>query len=165
VVGHYEAMYLVMVVGLVVVAPVASVLIELLAAGGSGDVMLLVGKWFTFWAVGVRLFTAGLSQVFRPGFTASTILDAKPDPSVNQIVQELGFANLAFGTLGILSLPISGWLVPAALAGGLFLGLAGIRHIAKPHKSTKEWLATLTDLLVFVVLLAFVIYAWASSGS
>jgi len=31
VVGHYEAMYLVMVVGLVVVAPVASVLIELLA--------------------------------------------------------------------------------------------------------------------------------------
>lgn len=158
-------MYLVMVLGLMVVAPIASVLIELLAGGGSGDVMLLLGKWFAFWAVGVRLFTAGLSQVFRPGFTASTILAGKPDPSVNQIVQELGFANLAFGTIGILSLPFSGWLVPAALAGGLFYGLAGIRHIAKPHKNTKEWFATLTDLLVFVVLLAFVIYAWASSES
>lgn len=155
-------MYLVMVLGLMVVAPIASVIIELIAGGGSGDVMLLVGRWFVFWAVGVRLFTAGLSQSFRPGFTAGNILDAKADPTVNQIVQELGFANLAIGTIGILSLSISGWLVPAALAGALFLGLAGIRHIAKPRKNTREWIATLTDLLVFVVLLAFVVYAWAA---
>ena len=156
-----EIMYLVMVLGLMVVAPVVSIVIEL-AAGGSGDVVLLAGKWFTFWAVGVRLFAAGLSQSLRPDFTAQTILGGGTDRAANQIVQELGFANLAFGVLGILSLPLGGWVVPAATAGGLFLGLAGIRHIVKPHKNGKEWIATLTDLLVFVVLLVFVIYVWAT---
>ena len=153
-------MYLVMVLALTVVAPIASVTIELAASGGTGDPLLVAGKWFTFWGIGVRLFIAGLSQSLRPQFTAQNILGAKPDASVNQIVQELGFANLAFGIVGILTLPIASWLVPAALAGGVFLGLAGIRHVAKPAKNTKEWIATLTDLLVAAVALACVLYAW-----
>lgn len=158
-----ETMYLVMVLGLMVVAPIVSIVVELVATGGSGDLMLLAGKWFTFWAVGVRLFVAGLSQSFRPEFTAKNILGSTTtDRSVTQIVQELGYANLAFGTVGILSLPLAGWVLPAAAAGGLFLGLAGIRHIVKPHKNGKEWLATLTDLFVAVVVLAFVIYTWIS---
>ena len=152
-------MYLAMVLGLMVLAPVVSVIVELLVGGGSGDVLLLAGKWFTFWGIGVRLLVAGLSQVVRPAFTANTILGAKAGISVNQIVQELGFANLAFGLVGILSLPISGWLVPAALAGGVFLGLAGIRHITKPRKNTKEWVATLSDLLVAAVAIGYVLYA------
>jgi len=152
-------MYLALVLGLMVVVPAASTLIEF-AADGGGNPLLLAGKWFTFWGIGVRLFIAGLSQTLRPGFTAQNILGAKPDASANLIVQELGFANLAFGLVGILSLPIFGWLVPAALAGGVFLALAGIRHIAKPHKNTKEWIATLTDLLVAAVALVFVVYSW-----
>ncbi len=159
-------MYLVMILGLMVVAPVVSIVSEYAAGGGAGDVLLLAGKWFVFWAVGVRLFTAGLSQAFRPEFTAGNILGAKTtDRSVLQIVQELGFANLGFGLIGILSLLLPTWIVPAAVAGGLFLGLAGIRHIAKPGKNTKEWIATLTDLLVFVVLLAFVVYAWTTGAA
>jgi hypothetical protein len=152
--------YLAMILGLMVVVPVGSILFEFAASGGHADLLLLAGKWFTFWGVGVRLFTAGVSQVLRPGFTANAILSGRADASASQVVQELGFANVAFGLLGVLSLPISGWLVPAALAGGVFLGLAGVRHIAKPRKNTKELLATLTDLLVAVVLVAFVFYAW-----
>ncbi|WP_382306945.1 DUF6790 family protein [Herbiconiux sp. UC225_62] len=160
-----SGMYLVMILGLMIVAPIVSVVIDYSAGGGAGDVLLLVGNWFVFWAVGVRLFTAGLSQSFRPEFTAGNILGAKAaDRSVLQIVQELGFANLGFGLIGILSLPFAGWTVPAAVAGGLFLGLAGIRHIAKSGKNTKEWIATLTDLLVFVVLAVFVIYVWTTGA-
>jgi hypothetical protein len=158
-------MYLVMILGLMIVAPVVSIVSEYSAGGGAGDLLLLAGKWFVFWAVGIRLFTAGLSQSFRPEFTAGNILGARSaDRSVLQIVQELGFANLGFGLIGILSLPFGGWIVPAAVAGGLFLGLAGIRHVAKPGKNTKEWIATLTDLLVFAVLAVFVIYVWTTGA-
>jgi hypothetical protein len=162
-------MYVVMVLALTIVAPVVSVIVELAATGsgsGSGfsDMALLAGKWFTFWGVGVRLFSAGVSQTIRPDFTARTILGGGTDKGANLIVQELGFANLAIGLVGILSLPLSGWVVPAALAGGLFLGLAGIRHIAKPGKNTKEWLATVSDLVVSVVVLAFVLFSWATAS-
>jgi hypothetical protein len=159
-------MYLVMIVGLMIVAPIVSVASEFAVGGGTGDLLLLVGKWFVFWAVGIRLFTAGLSQSLRPEFTAGNILGAKTaDRSVLQIVQELGFANLGFGLIGILSLAFPTWIVPAAVAGGLFLGLAGIRHIAKSGKNTKEWIATLTDLLVFFILLVFVIYVWTTGAA
>jgi hypothetical protein len=33
----------------------------------------LAGKWFIFWAVGLRLFIAGLRQVINPSFTAKDI--------------------------------------------------------------------------------------------
>ena len=41
-----------------VVCPLASVGIDL-ASGGDESTMSVVGTWFVFWAVGVRLFTAG----------------------------------------------------------------------------------------------------------
>ncbi|SDZ54183.1 DUF6790 family protein [Herbiconiux ginsengi] len=161
-----STMYLVMILGLMIVAPLVSIVSEYSAGGGTNDLLLLVGKWFVFWAVGIRLFTAGLSQSFRPEFTAGNILGSKSaDRSVLQIVQELGFANLGFGVIGILSLVFPTWIVPAAVAGGLFLGLAGIRHIGKAGKNTKEWIATLTDLLVFVVLAVFVVYVWTTGAA
>jgi hypothetical protein len=157
-------MYLVMVLGLTVVAPLVSVAIELLVSGPS-DAILVTGKWFTFWGVGVRLFTAGISQTARPGFTARNILGGgETDKGSNLIVQELGFANVAIGLVGILSLSLADWAVPAALTGGVFLGLAGVRHIAKHTKNTKEWLATVSDLLVAAVALAFVLYSWISGS-
>ena len=148
-------MYLVMVVGLMVVAPIVSIVVELLVAPGS-DPVFVVGKWFLFWGAGVRLLTAGVSQVLRPQFTAQNIL-GETTPAANQVVQELGFANLGFGIAAIAGAWVPGWAVPVAIAPGLFLALAGIRHIVKPGKNTKELVATLSDLLVGVVLLVFVV--------
>ena len=37
----------------------------------------LIGKWFVFWVVGVRLFTAGIRQVLKPAFTAQEIFHIK----------------------------------------------------------------------------------------
>jgi hypothetical protein len=164
VLGQHGGMYLVMVLGLTLVAPLVSVIIELVMSGPT-DAILVAGKWFTFWGLGVRLFTAGISQTVRPDFTARTILGEVSGGTATAptlLVQELGFANIGIGLIGILSLPFPDWALPAALAGGLFLGLAGVRHIAKSTKNAKEWLATVSDLLVSAIALVFVIYSWGS---
>jgi hypothetical protein len=63
--------YLAIVVLLMLVLPLASLLIETREPG-----LVLVGKWWNFWAIGVRLFTAGLRQVAKPAFTAEVIFHA-----------------------------------------------------------------------------------------
>jgi hypothetical protein len=148
-------MYLAAIVLLMLVLPLLSVAAEAPMLPDAGALMGLVGKWFTFWAVGVRLFLAGLSQVFRPQLTSEGILGIK-DPGAYVIVREVGFGNLAMGTLGLLSLVVSGWVVPAAIAGGLFYGLAGVEHAIRKDKTGKEWIALVSDLLIFMLLAAFV---------
>ena len=94
-------------------------------------------------------------QVFRPQFTAEDIFEIG-DPAAQVIVREIGFGNLAMGTLGILSLFFPDFLVPAAIAGGLFFGLAGIGHLARKDRNLKEQIALVSDLGIFLVLAAFV---------
>ena len=50
-------------------------------------------------------------QATRPSFTASTILGVQ-DPDAGKIVVELGYANIAMGLIGALSLLISAWIPP-----------------------------------------------------
>lgn len=157
------AMYLAMVVGLMVVLPIVSIVIELLVVPGS-DPLAVTGKWFLFWGAGMRLFTAGLSQVTRPQFTSQNIL-GEQNPTANQVVQELGFANLGLGVVAILGPWMPGWAVPAAIAPAIFLLAAGIRHIVKPGKNTKELIATLSDLLVGLVLAVFVVWSLAAGSA
>lgn len=120
-----------------------------------GAMMGLVGKWFTFWGVGARLFLAGLSQVFRPSFTAEEIFEIG-DPAVLPIVREIGFANLAIGTFGLLSLFVPDFLLPASIAGGLFYGLAATGHALRKDRTAKEQVALVSDLLMFALLPGFV---------
>jgi hypothetical protein len=67
----------------------------------------VVGKWWVFWAVGVRLLSAGIRQILQPRFTSETILGIK-GAEVLMVVRELGFANAAIGTVGVASLFFSG---------------------------------------------------------
>ncbi len=122
---------------------------------GASSFMDLVGKWFTFWAGGVRLFLAGLMQIARPQFTANTIFGIKGTSSY-PVVREVGFGNLSLGTLGILSLAMSNWVVAAAVAGGLYYGLAAIGHMMRGRRNDHGQLALMTDLFVFAVLGTFV---------
>ena len=41
--------------------PIISIFIELFIFHNVAGNILLIGKWFVFWAVGVRIFAAGLS--------------------------------------------------------------------------------------------------------
>jgi hypothetical protein len=148
-------MYLLMVLGLMLVLPIASVVIEAVAAGPS-DLFWLIGKWFVFWAAGIRLLLAGVRQIAQPAFTAKTIFEST-DPATQKVVQELGFANTAIGIVSVLSLIRPGFVLPAAIAAAIFYGLAGLKHIGNPGKNRLETVATLSDLWIFAVLAIFVI--------
>jgi hypothetical protein len=148
--------YYVIVALLVFVLPMGSVIVELLAFKSSHALVSLIGKWFVFWGVGGRLLLAGLRQAIQPRFTAETILGIKGKESF-QVVQELGFANVSIGAIGIISIVSGSWVTPAAIAGCLFYGLAGVRHIVKNKRNTAENTAMVSDLFLFVVLLLFIV--------
>jgi hypothetical protein len=148
-------MYFASVLLLLLVFPVASIFFEALWLRGGADLMFLIGKWFVFWPVGVRLLLAGIRQVAQPAFTAESIFDIK-DPSAHAVVREIGFGNLAMGTLGLASLPQTAWLVPAAIVGGLYYGLAGAGHVFRGQRNFNEQTALVSDLLIFLVLAVFV---------
>jgi hypothetical protein len=147
-------MYFIFVALFLFVLPAISVLVEALVRGGAVDFLLLTGKWFVFWGVGVRLFIAGLRQLAQPQFTAESIFQVK-DRGALAIVREVGFANLSMGTLGLLTLPQPGFLMSAAIVGGLYYGLAGAGHATRRDKNASEWMALVTDLFMFALLAAF----------
>ncbi|HLA58880.1 MAG TPA: DUF6790 family protein [Puia sp.] len=113
----------------------------------------LIGKWFIFFAVGIRLFTAGISQASNPAFTGG-IFKMKTTESF-AIIRELGFANISLGVMGILSVLNNNWRVMAAVTGGLFLGLAGIYHLFKKPDSSNELIAMVYDLFALVIIILY----------
>ena len=149
-------MYFASVLLLLLIFPLASFFAEVLRFGHSIPELSLIGKWFIFWAVGVRLFLAGVRQVLQPSFTAIEIFGIH-EPKALAIVRELGFANLSIGLLGIGSRWHKGSLIPAAFVGGLYYGLAGLGHVPRPHKNAKEYTAMISDGFAFLVLLSFVL--------
>jgi len=153
-------MYFAVVILLMLVFPVASVITEAALSPNAVNIILLVGKWFVFWAVGVRLFIAGLRQVIQPEFTAKEIFGIQ-DRASFAIVREVGFGNLSMGLLGICSLIRGGWVVPAAIVGGLYYGLAGAGHIPQKNKNAKEYTAMVSDGFIFLVLAVFVLHSFA----
>ena len=150
-------MYLLTIIFLMFVLPTASVLIEFFVFRSSASVMPLIGKWFVFWAMGVRLFTAGLRQSIRPRFTAEAILGIKGAEQFI-LVQELGFANLSMGVFGMGTLLVGYWVFPAALVGCLFLGLAGIRHLFSKGRNLLENSAMLSNLVIACLLFVYILW-------
>jgi hypothetical protein len=142
-------MYIVLVLLQTLVLPLVSSIIHLVVAPGS-DVLLVLGIWWGFWGVGTRLLVAGISQLTNPSRTSKGILGID-DENAEQIVHELGFANLSFGLVATATslIPTQGLL--GAVPGAIYLGLAGIRHLPKRGKGVEEQVATWTDLLVFVM--------------
>ncbi len=144
------------------VAPVASIVIELIAPGGL-PFFALVGKWFVFWGVGVRLLTAGLRQTFTPYYTARSIFQIQ-DAKAGALVREIGFGNLSIGGIAILSLVFPGWVVAAAAAGLVFYALAGIGHILRPGRNQTENIAMLSDFALAAVLAVYLLAIWLGWG-
>ena len=107
----------------------------------------LTGKWFIFWAIGIRLFTAGIKQASDPAFTAKQIFRFKNSES-NEVIRELGFANISLGVMCILSLINNEWRFLAAIGGGLFFGAAALLHIVRKPETRNETIALLYDLIV-----------------
>ncbi len=143
-----------MIILLMGVLPVASIVIE--HAIANADWLFLIGRWFVFWASGLRLLIAGVRQMANPAFTARDIFEIET-PGTEKIVIELGFANTAMGVLSIASIIRPDFVLPAAIVTGLYYGLAGGLHLRSPHRNARENWAMASDLWVFVVLAAYVV--------
>jgi hypothetical protein len=161
-------MYVPMVVALMLLVPLVSVLAQVLS-GAQGvphaaQIMPAIARWYVFWAMGVRLFLAGSRQVLQPTYTAHTILGLQGAESLI-LVRELGFANLAMGSAAIVSLFIPGWVIPAALVGGIYYGLAGINHVLHKRRNRLENVAMVSDLFAAYVLIACCVSAVLSTAS
>lgn len=115
----------------------------------------LFAKWFIFSAVGLRLFVAGIKQSTDPAFTAKEIFHLESSDSF-PIVRELGFANICFGVVGIVSLFRPEFRMASAVASGLYYGLAGAMHLVKKTAGSNETFALWTDLIIFAVLLLYI---------
>jgi hypothetical protein len=124
---------------------------------GGTPVIDICGKWFLFWGIGIRLFSAGFRQIVQPAFTARQILGISSQ-KCHLIIRELGFANASIGAAGIISLPFPSWRLPVALIGSLFLGMAGILHALGKPESLNEKTAMVSDLWIFFVLIVYVVY-------
>jgi hypothetical protein len=145
------------------IGPVASVLIDDRISPGQ-PILFLVGRWFVFWGVGVRLSLAGLRQFFQPSFTATEIFHMKSAEAL-PLVRELGVANVATGTVGSLSLAFPNFVLPIAISSGIFYGVAGFRHMLERDRSRNENIAMVSDLFLFLVLTLFVTSAAAGLAS
>jgi hypothetical protein len=155
-------MYLISVILLLAVLPIVSIAIE--TAVRHTDLLFLIGKWFVFWACGARLFLAGIRQTLNPAFTAATIFEIK-DKGAEKIVQELGFGNLSLGLLGLLTIFAPAWIVPAAIAGGLYYSLAGLKHATNAGRNANQNIAMVSDIAIFVVLAGYLIAIAARGGT
>jgi uncharacterized membrane protein HdeD (DUF308 family) len=139
-----------------IILPIVSGTIELTATGG--DPVEIYGRWWVFWGVGTRLVVAGIVQLVRPETTSKILSTETPTGSDLQVTRELSTANIGMGLAGLLAL-IPVWAPACGVAGGAFLLIAGLMHVTKKNKNASETLATWTDLIVGVVVLAFVLYA------
>lgn len=152
-------MYLIIVVLLMLVLPVLSTLLELPPLHILPALLLVAGKWFVFWGVGVRVATAGLRQILQPAFTARQIFKIE-SPEVLPIVTELGIANLALGAAGIVSAWRPSFVLPVAFSAAIFYGIAGLRHARDPHRSFNQNVTLVSDLFAAAVLIACLVVAW-----
>lgn len=146
--------YIVVVSVFTFVLPIVCSVAEKLLSKYTAFSFELIGKWFIFSAVGLRLFIAGIKQTTDPAFTAKEIFHLD-NPESFPIVRELGFANLCFGLVGIVSLFLPQWRIVSAFGSGLYYGIAGLQHLLKKPVGTNEKFALVTDIIIFLVLLVY----------
>jgi len=146
--------YIIVVSVLTFVLPAACTVTELITGNNTATVFATAGKWFIFSAVGLRLFLAGIKQTTDPAFTAKEIFHMQSAESF-PVVRELGFANLCFGLVGIISLWLPQWRIVSAFASGLYYGIAGVQHLLKKPAGVNEKFALVTDIIIFIFLLAW----------
>jgi hypothetical protein len=148
--------YFYIVILLMLVLPVISITVNYYYHQGE-PLLLLVGKWFVFWAIGVRLLLAGLRQSIKPSFTAKQIFNIESTDSLI-IIRELGFANICFSLVALISIFVPEWRSAAAFTGGLYMGIAGFYHVVKKPEGFNEIVAIVSDIFIFIVLAIYLYF-------
>ena len=149
-------LYVYFIILLIFILPIGGTFIEKNVLNSNKDLLTLFAKWFVFSTIGIRLFSAGLRQIFNPQFTVEKIFNLTSKE--NQIlVRELGFASCCVGLLGVLSIFSNQFLISAAITGGLYLGLAGVYHLIKKPVTINEKIAMISDLIIFLIMILIIL--------
>ena len=138
------------------IIPVVALFFDYYIIDTQETIIEIAFKWFVFSGIGLRLGTAGINQIVHPQFTAKEIFKLSEE-GAKFVVRELGFANLCFSILAIISLFICNFRVPAAITGGLYFGLAALLHLFKKKESDTEIFAMISDIYIFIVLIVLLI--------
>ena len=113
-------------------------------------------KWFIFWGMGIRLFFKGVKLASTPQSTSLNLSSFKTRESY-LLLLELGFANMALGSMGILSVINDQWRLIAAIAGAIYFGLADMLRLLRKPGNRHELVALLYNVLVFTGLVGYLI--------
>jgi hypothetical protein len=152
-------MYIASVLLLTLILPLGSIYVDHEVMGNALPLMLLAGKWFAFWAGGVRLLIAGIRQQLSPRLTSEGIFGIASDDPL-PFVRELGQANVAMGVIGVMAAALPAVVLPAAIVSGLYYLQAGIGHIRHGGRNAARTVAMISDLYVAAALLGYV--GWAA---
>ena len=113
-------------------------------------------KWFIFWSVGFRLFFKGVRLASTPRVTGLSLLSFSNRESY-LLLLELGFANMALGVMGILSVINDQWRPIAAIAGAIYFGLSDLLRLLKKPAGRHEKVALAYNLLAFAGLVGYLV--------
>ncbi len=131
--------------------PLLAIILEIYAFHSPESYLSIALKWFVFSGIGLRLGGAGMKQILQPRFTAKEIFNIN-DEKAFVVVRELGFANVCFAVIALMSVLLDSFRIPAAISGGLYFALAGFLHVFKPKDSNNEIFAMISDFYIFVIL-------------
>ncbi len=134
------------------ILPLACFAVEMLMK--RGDRSDCIGKWFIFWAIGIRCLVAGIVQLFSPGFGSENTAEA----SSFIYIQELGLANCCFGICASISIFLPKHRLYMT-AGAFSIGMAAILHFFRSGLdagiSFDEKTALISDICVLALLLSY----------
>jgi hypothetical protein len=137
-------------ISLIVLLPVLSIICEFKIEHSAIN-WELTGKWFIFWAIGMRLFLSGIRQASSPEFTVTKIFRVR-NRETFILNRRLGFASIALGIMGILSVINDEWRMIAAITSGVFFGLSVIQDATGKIVNLVEISVLIFDVLTFCVL-------------
>lgn len=120
------------------------------------EVLLL---WFLGFGIGVGSIFSGLAQVFSPEMVAQSV--GWPN---TPFLREVGFANISYGILGLISIKYRSFWAPTIIAYAVFMWGAAIGHIyninqtgnlAAGNAGAVLYLDILMPILFILLLLAY----------
>lgn len=140
----------------ILVLPLLSIVIEFLLTKATLDPGL-IGKWFIFWSIGIRLFFTGIYQIINPEFKVSSKVITTGKENL-LVIRELGLANISIGLIGIISVFNNEWRQVAAIAGVVFFGLTGIQHFLQKPGTNNEMVVMGIEIFMFSIILLYLLF-------
>ena len=144
----------------ILVLPIISIVINLIInnrKNNSENIFEIIGKWFIFWSLGVRLIIAGLMQIFNPIYT-NNLLQLSLNDFI--IIRELGLANFSIGLLCTISYFKKSLQKYVCIYMFIFFTGASILHIIRIENiNFDELISLITDIILIIISMYGIIHS------